>query len=68
MGSASRELPLMAGRDTKGARLRQELSFTAALAAASPFLGRPLLPRPDRDARRLPQLPGPAACDRQLRD
>ena len=32
-------VPLMAGRDTKGARLRQELSFSAALAAASPFSG-----------------------------
>ena len=31
----------------QGARLRQELSFTAALAAAAPFLGGPLLPRPD---------------------
>jgi colanic acid biosynthesis glycosyl transferase WcaI len=40
-------LPLLPGRQTKAARLRQELSFTASLTAATPFLGRPLLPRPD---------------------
>lgn len=40
-------VPLMPGRDTKAARLRQELSFTASLAAAAPFLGPPLMPRPD---------------------
>jgi colanic acid biosynthesis glycosyl transferase WcaI len=40
-------LPLLPGRETKAARMRQELSFTASLAAASPFLGRPLMQRPD---------------------
>jgi colanic acid biosynthesis glycosyl transferase WcaI len=40
-------LPLLPGRDTRAARLRQELSFTASLTAAAPFLGRPLMPRPD---------------------
>ena len=40
-------VPLLPGRDTKAARLRQELSFTASLTVAAPFLGRPLMPRPD---------------------
>ena len=40
-------VPLLPGRDTRAARLRQELSFTASLAVAAPFLGRPLMPRPD---------------------
>lgn len=34
-------LPLWPGRDTTVARLRQEASFTAALAASLPALGRP---------------------------
>jgi colanic acid biosynthesis glycosyl transferase WcaI len=34
-------LPLWAGRATLTARLRQELSFTGALSAAAPFLGKP---------------------------
>ena len=40
-------LPLLPGRATRAARLRQELSFTASLTAAAPFLGRPLMPRAD---------------------
>jgi colanic acid biosynthesis glycosyl transferase WcaI len=40
-------VPLLPGRDTRAARLRQELSFTASLAAAAPFLGRPLMRPPD---------------------
>jgi colanic acid biosynthesis glycosyl transferase WcaI len=40
-------VPLLPGRDTRTARLRQELSFTASLAAAAPFLGRPLMRPPD---------------------
>jgi colanic acid biosynthesis glycosyl transferase WcaI len=40
-------VPLLPGRETRAARLRQELSFTASLTAAAPFLGRPLMPRPD---------------------
>ena len=62
-------VPLMAGRDTKGARLRQELSFTAALAAASPFLGRPLLPRPDLMLVASPSFPAllPAIANSGLR-
>jgi colanic acid biosynthesis glycosyl transferase WcaI len=40
-------VPLLPGRDTRAARLRQELSFTASLVAAAPFLGPPLMPRPD---------------------
>jgi colanic acid biosynthesis glycosyl transferase WcaI len=46
-GISVTRLPLLPGRDTKAARLRQELSFTASLTAAAPFLGRPLMPRPD---------------------
>jgi colanic acid biosynthesis glycosyl transferase WcaI len=34
-------LPLWSGRHTTAARLRQELTFTAALTAAAPFLGQP---------------------------
>lgn len=34
-------LPLWAGRQSGLARIRQELSFTSALAIAAPFLGRP---------------------------
>jgi colanic acid biosynthesis glycosyl transferase WcaI len=34
-------LPLWIGRETTAARMRQELSFTVALSAALPFLGRP---------------------------
>jgi len=34
-------LPLWVGRETAGQRLRQEASFTAALSAALPILGRP---------------------------
>jgi putative colanic acid biosynthesis glycosyltransferase WcaI len=34
-------LPLWIGRETTAARIRQELSFAAALGAAAPFLGRP---------------------------
>jgi colanic acid biosynthesis glycosyl transferase WcaI len=34
-------LPLWIGRETTAARMRQELSFTGALAASLPFLGRP---------------------------
>ena len=39
-------VPLMAGRDTKGARLRQELSFTAALVS-----------RPGRSGTRVTRIP-----------
>jgi colanic acid biosynthesis glycosyl transferase WcaI len=34
-------LPLWIGRETTAARMRQELSFTTALSASLPFLGRP---------------------------
>jgi colanic acid biosynthesis glycosyl transferase WcaI len=34
-------LPIWIGRETTAARMRQELSFTAALSASLPFLGRP---------------------------
>jgi colanic acid biosynthesis glycosyl transferase WcaI len=34
-------LPMWVGRDSAFQRYRQELSFTAALAAAAPFMGRP---------------------------
>jgi colanic acid biosynthesis glycosyl transferase WcaI len=62
-------VPLMAGRDTKGARLRQELSFTAALTAATPFLGRPLMPRPDLMLVASPSFPAllPAITNSGLR-
>lgn len=34
-------LPLAVGRDSRGARLRQEASYAAALCLAAPWLGRP---------------------------
>jgi colanic acid biosynthesis glycosyl transferase WcaI len=40
-GIPVRRLPLWPGRDSTLARLRQELTFTAALTAATPALGRP---------------------------
>ena len=67
MGSASRECRLWPGAIPRARRLRQELSFTAALAAASPFLGRPLMPRPDLMLVASPSFPALAARDRQLR-
>lgn len=40
-GIRVRRLPLWVGRASAAQRIRQELSFTAALSAAIPFLGRP---------------------------
>ncbi len=40
-------LPIYAARDSAGARLLQETSFTLCLLAALPFLGRPPLRSPD---------------------
>src|SRR6266536_5681128 len=50
-------LPLWIGRDTPGQRIRQELSYAAALAAALPLLGRPLLARPDVVVSASPSFP-----------
>jgi len=57
-------LPLVVGRATAGQRLRQELSFLAALTAATPFLG-----RPDVFISASPSFPAllPAVVNRRIR-
>src|SRR3954447_16017669 len=46
-GSRVMRVPLWIGRETAAERIRQELSFTAALLALNPVLGKPLLAKPD---------------------
>jgi colanic acid biosynthesis glycosyl transferase WcaI len=50
-------VPLWVGRETARARIRQELSFAISLLAATPFLGRPLLHRPDLILAASPSFP-----------
>jgi colanic acid biosynthesis glycosyl transferase WcaI len=62
-------LPLWAGRATTGQRIRQELSFTAALQAAAPVLGPPLMEAPDAIVVASPSFPAllPAIVNTRLR-
>jgi colanic acid biosynthesis glycosyl transferase WcaI len=50
-------LPIWIGRDTPGQRIRQELSYTAALAAALPLIGPPVLARADVVVSASPSFP-----------
>jgi len=62
-------IPLWVGRETAAARIRQELSFAAALLALSPALGEPLLPKPDLILAASPSFPAlfPAIVNARLR-
>jgi colanic acid biosynthesis glycosyl transferase WcaI len=62
-------IPLWIGRETAAARIRQELSFAAALLAFSPVLGNPLLPKPDLILAASPSFPAllPAIVNARLR-
>lgn len=50
-------VPLWIGRETAAARIRQELSFAAALLALSPTFGEPLLAKPDLIVAASPSFP-----------
>jgi colanic acid biosynthesis glycosyl transferase WcaI len=62
-------LPLWIGRETPSQRIRQELSYAAALQAASPVLGRPMLSRADAMLVVSPSFPAlvPAMVNARLR-